>query len=123
MPNMKKFLLSFLYAGRGAITLIASERNMRIHVSAALMVVAFGAYFSITVTEWCLVILCIGIVVAAEAFNTVIESLTNLVKPEHHPLAGKIKDMAAGAVLLAALAAAIVGALIFWKYLFPDAPA
>lgn len=118
--GIKKFLLSFVFAGRGIMTVIASERNMRIHVSAALMVIALGAYFSIEVTEWCLVIICIGMVMAAEALNTAIEQMTGFLKPEFHRLAGRIKDVAAGAVLLAALAALIVGMLIFWKHFFAE---
>lgn len=117
MESIVKFIRSFCYAGRGVILVIASERNMRIHLLAAAAVIACGIYFNITVTEWCLAVICIGMVMAAEALNSSIESLTDLVKPEHHPLAGKIKDAAAGAVLLIAIAAAISGILIFWKYL------
>ncbi len=116
---IKKLVESFRFAGRGILSLIASERSMRIHAAAALAVVAAGIHFSITKTEWCLVALCIGMVMAAEAFNTAVETLTDLAKPEFHPLAGKIKDISAGGVLLTALAAAATGLLIFWKYLFP----
>ena len=116
---IKKLFQSFLFAGRGILSLMVNERNMRIHLLATVTVVAFGMYFNITKTEWCLVALCIGMVMAAEAFNTSIELLTDLVKPEFHPIAGKIKDAAGGAVLLAAITAAIAGLLIFGKYFFP----
>ncbi len=117
MGSIAKFLKSFCFAGRGILSVIALERNMRIHALAAVIVIALGFYFSITATEWCLAVICIGMVMAAEAFNSAIEWLTDLVKPEQHPQAGKIKDAAAGAVLLASVAAAAVGVVIFWKYL------
>ena len=63
--------------------------------------------------EWCLLILCMMSVWTAEAFNTALECLTDLASPEQHPLAGRVKDVAAGAVLIAAVAAAIVGAIVF----------
>lgn len=116
MLRLKKFLYSFRYAFRGIIRTVVSEQNMRFHITAAVVVIATGFYSHITATEWCMVILCIGLVICAEAFNTAIESLTDLIKPEHHPVAGKIKDAAAGAVLIAAIAATITGILIFWKY-------
>lgn len=117
MDSIIKFIKSFFYAGRGILSTIASERNMRIHVVAAVLVISLGFYFHITDIEWCLILICTGMVMAAEAFNSAIESLTDLVKPEQHPQAGKIKDAAAGAVLLASVAAAAVGVVIFWKYL------
>lgn len=67
----------------------------------------------ISITEWCFVTLCITLVIMAEAFNTAIENLTDLVSPDFHPLAGKTKDLAAGAVLIFSIGAVIVGLLIF----------
>lgn len=66
--------------------------------------------------EWCLLAGCIGLVFTAEIFNTAIETLTNLVSPEWHNLAGKTKDLAAGAVLAASITAAIVGSIVFLPY-------
>ena len=84
----------------------------------AICVVTFGGiHFGITSTEWCIVILCFGIVLAAEGFNTAIERLVDLVSPDYHPIAGAVKDIAAGAVLLCAIASAIVGTIIFLPYL------
>jgi diacylglycerol kinase (ATP) len=77
------------------------------------VVIGLGFYFNINRTEWALVALAVGTVWSAELANTAIEALTDLVSPEYHPLAGKAKDVAAGAVLLAAFAALVVGALIF----------
>ena len=119
MSFLKNFLNSFRYALRGVWCILLTERNMRVHFFAAIVVIAFGIYFNISPAEWCIVALCIGMVMAAEVFNSALESLTDLVKPEQHPVAGKVKDAAAGAVLLTALAAAVVGILVFWKYFFP----
>jgi len=74
-------------------------------------------FFGITRTEWIVIILCIGVVIAAELFNTAIERLVDLVSPERHPIAGQVKDIAAGAVLVCAVAAAIIGIIIFLPYL------
>jgi diacylglycerol kinase (ATP) len=117
MNSFARFIKSFYYAGKGVVWVVAAERNMRIHAFAAVMVISLGWYFRITPAEWSLVAICIGMVMAAETFNSAIEMLTNLVKPEHHPLAGKIKDAAAGGVLLASAAAAAVGCIVFLKYL------
>ncbi|HXH19024.1 MAG TPA: diacylglycerol kinase family protein [Chitinophagales bacterium] len=119
LQAIKNFISSFVCAGRGVISLIVFDRNMRIHFLAAAAVIVLGIYFSITITEWCVAVICIAIVMTAEAINTAVEKLTDLVKPEYHPLAGRVKDMAAGAVLLAAAGAAACGVLIFWKYFFP----
>ena len=90
---------------------------MLLHLLAAVGVAAAGYFFNVTRIEWCLLAGCIGLVIMAEVFNTAIETLTNLVSPEWHPLAGKAKDLAAGAVLLAAATAALIGTIIFWPYL------
>lgn len=76
-----------------------------------------GFHFQITSTEWCIVLICFGLVLAAEAFNTAIERLVNLVSPDYHPIAGDVKDVAAGAVLICAIFAAIIGCIIFLPYL------
>lgn len=118
MSFVKKFLNGFRFAFRGVIGVIISQRNMKVHLLAAAVAVFTGVYFQITVTEWCIVALCIGSVLAAEVFNSAIELLTDLAKPEFHPQAGQVKDAAAGAVLLISIAAASCGVAIFWKYFF-----
>ena len=110
---LKKRIESFKFAFAGIRHFIKSEPNVIIHLLAALIVIICGFFFSINKVEWCLVIFAIGLVLSAEAFNTSIEYLTNLVSPDYHELAGKTKDVAAAAVLLAAIAAAIVGLIIF----------
>ncbi len=114
---LKARLNSFRYAFRGIADLLRHTPNARIHLFASCCVVIAGLFFGITRLEWCILILCIALVFAAEAANTAIEYLTDLVSPEYHQLAGKTKDAAAAAVLLAAIGAAIVGIIIFAPYL------
>ena len=80
-------------------------------------VVVAGHFFHITRMEWIAVLLCIGMVIGAEMFNSAVERIVDLVSPQRHPLAGQIKDIAAGAVLVCALTAMIVGLIIFVPYL------
>ena len=117
MKELKKRIKSFGYAFKGIAKLIKKEHNAWIHCTAIVLVTLGGIYFNITPTEWCIVILCFGIVLAAEGFNTAIERLVDLVSPDYHPIAGDVKDIAAGAVLICAIAAAIIGIFIFAPYL------
>lgn len=111
--SWKKRGKSFVYAFNGIKHLVGKEHNAWIHCVATVMVIVAGIFFEINKTEWCLVILCIGTVLAAEGFNTAIEKLTDLASPGYNELAGKAKDIAAGAVLIAAIAAATIGFIIF----------
>ena len=120
--SLKKRVASFRYAFRGLIDLFKSQVNARIHGAAAAAVVLAGFYFQISRTEWIALSLCILLVFSLEAINTAIEYLTDLVSPDFHPLAGKAKDVAAAAVLLAALGAVIVGLIIFLPRVLPDFP-
>jgi diacylglycerol kinase len=106
-------LRRFAWAGRGVIVHFQTQENARIHVGAAILTVAAGFFFGISRDEWIAVILAIGLVMTAEAFNTAIEAVVDLASPEQHPLAGRAKDVAAGAVLLAAVTAVLVGILVF----------
>lgn len=110
-------LRSFGYALRGLKLLLQSQHNARIHAAATVVVVAAGVLAGLTAVEWALVALAIAAVWAAEALNTALEFLVDLVSPEHHPLAGKAKDVAAGGVLAAAIGAAVVGVLVFSPYI------
>ncbi|ARS37025.1 diacylglycerol kinase [Pontibacter actiniarum] len=112
----KKRYNSFKFAFQGLVSAVRSEPHMRLHLLSAVGVAAAGFAFGITKTEWCLVVGCIGLVVTAEVLNTAIETVVNLVSPEFHPLAGRAKDLAAAAVLIAAIAAAIVGLIVFLPY-------
>jgi diacylglycerol kinase (ATP) len=117
MNELKKRIKSFGYAFKGIASLLKKEHNAWIHCLAIVVVTSLGFYFHITSTEWCIVLLCFGMVLAAEGFNTAIERLVDLVSPERHPVAGDVKDVAAGAVLICAIAAAIIGCIIFLPYL------
>lgn len=115
--DFKKQLRSFGYAWKGIRSCVGKEQNLSTHLIATVGVIAAGCYFGITRTEWTVIILCIGVVIAAELFNTAIEKLVDLVSPQRHPIAGQVKDIAAGAVLVCATAAAIIGLIIFIPYL------
>src|SRR5690606_18787636 len=103
--TMKTFLKSFIYAFRG-MGAAMRQRNLRVQIAVALVVICAGIYFDINRVEWCLLLLCIAMVMSLEIVNSALESMVDLVSPERKPLAGKIKDMAAGAVLLAAIVSA-----------------
>lgn len=119
-PNSRFSLVarynSFRYAFQGAATLIRTEHNTWGHVLATIGVTAAGLHFGLSRLEWCVIVLTIAGVWTAEAFNTAIEYLTDLVSPEFHPLAGKVKDVSAAAVLFAAVGSIVIGVLIFWPY-------
>ena len=104
---------SFGYAFEGIFTCIRNERNMKIHCAMAVAVVIAGAVFGLTATEWCICLTLFGLVMALELVNTAVESVVDLVTQEKKPLAKIAKDTAAGAVLIAAIMAAMVGLIIF----------
>lgn len=108
---------SFRYAFKGLKIFFATQHNSWIHLVAALSVIAAGFFFSITKTEWLFVVTAIALVLITEMLNTAIEFLVDLVSPDYNELAGKVKDLAAGAVLFAALMAAVIGILVFGPYL------
>lgn len=105
--------IGFRFAVRGISHFFRTQRNARIQLAVAVLVVAAGLFLGLTATEWMVVVICIAMVLAAEMFNTAIELLTDLVSPEYSEKAGRIKDVAAGAVLLTAVAAIIAGLFIF----------
>lgn len=115
---MKRFLKSFYYAWNGILAAFREQVNLKVHAMAVIVVVTAGCYFGLTAGEWTGIVLAIGVVLVAELFNTAIESIVDMISPERHPLAGKIKDIAAGAVLAAAITAIIVAFLTFEKHIF-----
>jgi len=110
---MKKRLQSFGYAFRGIRVVFGTEANMQIHIVITILVIVCGIAFSISLIEWMFCLLCIGLVVGAEMINTALENVVDLASPEQHPLAGKAKDIAAGAVLICAIISVLIGLLIF----------
>lgn len=111
--TLRKRLRSFRYAFHGIQFLIRHEHNAWIHCFAAICVVTAGCLTGLSVMEWIAVIFAIGMVLAAEAVNSSIEALADLVSPDYNEAIKRTKDLAAGAVLILAIAAAIVGLLIF----------
>lgn len=109
----KKLIYSFKYAIEGFISSFKTERNMKIHVLAMLIVVALGVYLGLTATEWCIIAIAIALVIGAELFNTAIETLVDMVSPQKNPKAKLVKDISAAAVLALAIGAAVVGMIIF----------
>ena len=116
----RRRVASFGHAGRGVWTALRSEIHMRFHALATAVVLGAGLYYRLSRLEWALVALAVAGVWTAELLNTAIEALTDLASPDWHPLAGKAKDIAAGAALLAALGALVVGALVFGPHLLPN---
>lgn len=115
---MNRFFKSFWYAIRGLQASFREQRNLKVQITVAVMTVGAGFYFRITSVEWCLLLLTAALVISLEMVNTAIESLVDLVTRECKPEAGKIKDIAAGAVLFASIIAVVVGVIIFRKYCF-----
>ena len=114
---MKKFFRSFTYAANGIRASFADQLNLKVHFMVALLVIAGGFYFGISGNDWCIIVLSIALVIALEMMNSAVESLVDLVTTERKPLAGKVKDIAAGAVLFASVMSVIIGAIIFSKYI------
>ena len=114
---MKNFLKSFKYAFEGILSAFALERNLKVQVIIAALTIGAGFYFKISPIEWCVIILAIGLVLSMELVNTAIENVVNMITTERKPLAGKIKDIAAGAVLIVSIVAVLVGIFVFRKYL------
>jgi len=113
---MPSFIKSVSYALNG-LKIAFKEKHLKIHLAAVILVTIAGFYFHITQTEWLICLLLFALIVSLEIINTAIEHLVNLVSPQQNPLAGKIKDLAAGAVLVASIFAFIAGSLIFGKYI------
>jgi diacylglycerol kinase len=103
---------SFRHAFAGLGYTLRTQRNARIHLLVAVAVVALGLWLGLSRWEWVAIVLTIGFVFVAELFNTVIEAVVDLASPEIHPLARVAKDVAAGAVLLAAILSVVIGLLI-----------
>lgn len=115
--SVTKRVKSFAHAGRGIAVFLKNTHNAWLHVAALVFVLLLGWYFHITSTEWILVSFAVGLVFTAEAFNTAIEIDIDLTSPEYHPYAKDTKDVAAGAVLIAAMTALAVGLIIFVPYI------
>ena len=118
---MRKVLIRRLasvgYALQGVAHLVRTQPNARLHLLAALLVGAAGFYFGLSRVEWLWLTVAIVLVWSAEAFNTALELLADALHPEPHPGVGRAKDVAAAAVLIAAVGAAVIGLLVFMPHL------
>ena len=118
MKEDKKRGIDLSFAWNGIVQVIKRERNMRIHCVVALFTVLFGFIFQISRLEWITITIVIVLVFALEMMNSVCEQIIDYVKPEISMEAKIIKDMAAGAVLVAAIGSIIIGSLIFIPKMF-----
>lgn len=107
---------SFGYAIAGIFRMLRCQHNAWLHLGVTGGVVGAGFFFGLTAGEWCWIILAIAIVWTAEALNTAFELLADAASPTFHPLVRDAKDVAAGAVLITAVGAAIIGLIIFWPH-------
>jgi len=116
--KISKMLRSFKFAFAGMVYLLRFENNAQFHFFATLLVIVTGYWLKIDRNEWIIIIFAMALVWSAEAFNSSIEKLCDRVEPEKDPIIGKVKDMAAAGVLFLAIAAAIVGCMVFLPKIF-----
>ena len=118
MIDFRKVVRSFRFAGQGILDLFRFENNAKVHLLIAGLVVVAGFLLNLSRTEWAIILTQIGLVWAAEAFNTALEKLCDFVSPGLHPQIKAVKDLSSGAVLLLAITAVIVGLIILGGRLF-----
>ena len=109
----KRLINSFKYAFEGIFISVKKEKNMKIHIIMAILVVILGIFLKITKVEWIICIFAIVIVIASELFNTAIETIVDMITTEKNEKAKIAKDVSAGAVLIVAIGAATIGIIIF----------
>ena len=117
--DIRRTLYSFRHAGRGFSWAVSSQANLRVHLVAAALVLVAAVLLRFSALEFVALVLSAALVIGAELFNTTLEVLIDYAWPEHHPMIGRAKDVAAAAVLVTAVGAAIVGVLLFGRHLFP----
>ena len=115
--SLNTLMISFSNAFKGISEVFGRERNMKIHMVLACTAIILGITLHLSRPEWIMIILCIGLVFTVEIINTAIERIVDLLSPEKKELAGKAKDISAGAVLIAAITASIIGLIIFIPHL------
>jgi diacylglycerol kinase len=116
--DLRRTIYSFRHAGRGFRWALSSQANLRVHFLVAATVLIAAVLFRFSTLEFAGLFLCFAIVIAAELFNTALEVLIDYAWPERHPMIGRAKDVAAAAVLLAAIGTALVGILLFAHHIF-----
>jgi len=118
MIKINKCIRSFGFALKGILRFFKDENNARVHLLASVLVIILSFYLQISKGEWLWVLLCIALVWITEAMNTAVEKIVDFISPEYNTRAGEIKDLAAGAVLFAAIFAFISGLIIFLPKFF-----
>ncbi|WP_318241632.1 diacylglycerol kinase family protein [Sporosarcina quadrami] len=116
---MLTFFKAFHYAANGIVHSMRTERNVKFHAVALIIVSIAGLFTGLSTTEWLIILILFGGMLALEMMNTAIERVVDLITTEHHPLAGQAKDVGSGAVLVFAIISAIIGLIIFipkWFY-------
>ncbi len=120
MSKISDFIVGRLrgcgYALRGALLLLKTEPSIQVQAGIAVIMTILGFYFRITTTEWMLQIFAIGLVMSVEGVNTTVEAVADFIHPDFHDKIGFIKDVAAGAVFIAAITAIIIGLIIYIPY-------
>jgi undecaprenol kinase len=114
MKPRPRWKFTFRYAAAGIWYAVRTQRNMKMHLALAVAVVAAGVFFRISTISWAILLLTLSSVIALELINTALETVVDLVTDEWHPLAKIAKDTAAGAVLIAAFFAVLVGIVLFY---------
>ena len=114
----KKLINSFKYAIYGIVTSFKTERNMKIHIFVMILVIISGIVFKVSLLDWIILVTMFGLVISAELFNTAIETAIDMITKEKNEKAKIAKDVAAGAVLVLAIASVIVGLIIFIPKIF-----
>lgn len=114
--SLVKQAKSFAYAGRGIYIFVRTTHNAWVHIVILIATIGLGIVLGISRMEWMMLVFAAGMVLTAEAFNTAIEIDIDLTSPEYHPYARDTKDVAAGAVLISAVAAVLIGILVFAPY-------
>jgi diacylglycerol kinase len=116
--SIRNRIKSFSFAFQGLKTFFQTQHNAWIHVLATIIVIISGNIVGLSSSEWLWISLAIALVFITEMLNTAIEFLTDLVSPDYHPLAKKSKDVAAGAVLVSAIFAVVIGIFVFLPRIF-----
>ena len=117
MPKKEPFIInrikSFGFAFKGMIILFKTEASIKVQLTIAVAVTIAGFYFEISKTEWMAQVIMIGLVLSIEGVNTAVEAIADFVHPDYHEKIGLIKDVAAGAVFIAAISALIIAGIIY----------
>ncbi|MDR3552227.1 MAG: diacylglycerol kinase family protein [Clostridia bacterium] len=115
LQEVRSLTRSFKYAFHGVAYCVSNERNMRIHLVVTAYLLIFSLFYGLTATQYAVVALAIGMVLAAEAINTAVEVIVNMHTQHYDSLARIAKDIAAGAVLICTIFAVVIGCMIFLK--------